>query len=96
MIPYLLSMRLSRHILILFAASALLFVGSSLHAQETEAESSGNRMTDVQFPNTPIPVILLEYERLTGKRVIRDVSIQDRNLSIQTSGQMTYEEAADF
>ncbi len=53
-------------------------------------------MTDVQFPNTPIPVILLEYERLTGKRVIRDTSIQDKTLIIQTSGKMTYSEAAEF
>lgn len=53
-------------------------------------------MTDVQFPNTPIPVILLEYERLTGKRVIRDTSVQDKNLIIQTSGKMTYAEAAEF
>lgn len=53
-------------------------------------------MTDVQFPNTPIPVILLEYERLTGKRVIRDTTVQDKNLIIQTSGKMTYAEAAEF
>lgn len=53
-------------------------------------------MTDVQFPNSPVPIILLEYERLTGKRVIRDSSIQDQSLSIQTSGKMTYAEAAAF
>jgi hypothetical protein len=53
-------------------------------------------MTDVQFPNTPIPVILLEYERLTGKRVIRDTTVQDKNLIIQTSGKMTYPDAAEF
>lgn len=58
--------------------------------------TDGEPMTDVQFPNTPIPVILLEYERLTGKRVIRDTSIQDKNLIIQTSGKMTYPEAAEF
>lgn len=57
---------------------------------------NGVAMTDVQFPNTPIPVILLEYERLTGKRVIRDTAIQDKNLIIQTSGKMTYPEAAEF
>lgn len=56
----------------------------------------GVPMTDVQFPNTPIPQILLEYERLTGKRVIRDTSVQDKNLIIQTSGKMTYPEAAEF
>ena len=58
--------------------------------------ADGEPMTDVQFPNTPIPVILLEYEFLTGKRVIRDTSIQDKNLIIQTSGKMTYPEAAEF
>jgi general secretion pathway protein D len=60
------------------------------------ALEDGEPMTNVQFPNTPIPVILLEYERLTGKRVIRDTSIQDKNLIIQTSGKMTYLEAAEF
>ena len=35
----------------------------------------------IQFPNTAIPVILLEYERLSGKTVIRDSSIQDKTLS---------------
>lgn len=58
--------------------------------------ASGEPMTDVQFPNTPIPVILLEYERLTQTRVIRDTTVQDKNLIIQTSGKMTYAEAAEF
>lgn len=52
--------------------------------------------TSVQFPNTPIPVILLEYENLTGKKVIRDASIQDQTLSIQTSEPMSRVEAAAF
>jgi general secretion pathway protein D len=56
----------------------------------------GEKMVDVQFPNTPIPVILLEYEKLTGKRVIRDTSVQDKNIIVQTSGKMTYAEAAEF
>ncbi len=64
-------------------------------AAPTPSEN-GEPMTDVQFPNTPIPVILLEYERLTGKRVIRDTNVQDKNLIIQTSGKMTYAEAAEF
>ena len=62
----------------------------------TPSANGGEPMTDVQFPNTPIPVILLEYERLTGKRVIRDTSVQDKNLIIQTSGKMSYAEAAEF
>ncbi len=67
---------------------------SAVEAATTNAD--GEPMTDVQFPNTPIPTILLEYERLTGKRVIRDTTVQDKNLIIQTSGKMTYAEAAEF
>jgi len=68
-----------------------------LGAQDTPSPAgSGEAMTNVQFPNTPIPVILLEYERLTGYRIIRDAGIQDKNLSIQTSGKMTHAEAAEF
>ncbi len=76
----------------------LLFVwfatgSSSLAQQQVPANQP---MTNVQFPNTPVPVILLEYERLTGKRVIRDANIQDKTISIQTSGKMSYEDAARF
>ena len=71
--------------------------GSNAATPGSNAATPGSEpMTDVQFPNTPIPVILLEYERLTGKRVIRDTSVQDKNLIIQTSGKMTYAEAAEF
>lgn len=65
-------------------------------ANEAAAAAGEVPMTNVQFPNSPIPIILLEYENLTGTRVIRDASVQDRTLSIQTSGKMTYPEAAEF
>ncbi|MEM9282933.1 MAG: secretin N-terminal domain-containing protein [Verrucomicrobiota bacterium] len=65
-------------------------------SQAQEQIPSNVPTTNVQFPNTPVPVILLEYERLTGKRVIRDANIQDKTISIQTSGKMTYAEAARF
>lgn len=73
----------------------------SLHAQDqdttVDAPQTGTTPTvDVQLPNTPIPVLLLEYERYTGKRVIRDANIQDKTLSVITSGKLTYEEAAEF
>jgi general secretion pathway protein D len=53
-------------------------------------------MVDVQFPNTPIPVIIGFYEELTKTRVIRDLAVQDKNLSVQTSGKMTRADAAEF
>lgn len=79
------------------AVLAALFGLTSLQAQDNATDQSGTTPTvDVQLPNTPIPVILLEYERFTGKRVIRDASIQDKTLSVLTSGKLTYEEAAEF
>jgi len=70
---------------------------TSSQAQDTATDPPGTTpMVDVQLPNTAIPVILLEYERFTGKRVIRDASIQDKTLSVLTSGKMTYAEAAEF
>lgn len=79
------------------APSAAAAANQAESTNPTPVQSAdGEPMTDVQFPNTPIPVILLEYEFLTGKRVIRDTSIQDKNLIIQTSGKMTYPEAAEF
>jgi len=65
--------------------------------QETApSDAPGEDLVTVQFLNTPIPVILLEYERYTGKRVIRDSTIQDQTLSIITSGDLSHEEAAQF
>lgn len=82
------------------AAAAMGLLGllmlCAVEARAQTAPDGDSPLTDVQFPNTPVPVILLEYERLTGRRVIRDANIQDKTLSIQTSGRMTYEEAAEF
>ncbi|MEX2581533.1 MAG: secretin N-terminal domain-containing protein [Verrucomicrobiales bacterium] len=75
----------------------MLALVAPVHSQDRETPAAdGEPMTDVQMPNTPIPMILLEYERLTGNRVIRDANVQDQTLSVQTSGKMTYGEAARF
>jgi len=66
----------------------------SSFAQDQDRDSE--QLVSLQFLSSPIPAILLEYERLTGAQVIRDASIQDRNLSIQTSGKLTRQEAAQF
>jgi general secretion pathway protein D len=91
---------------IALAAFLALWTGISAQAQdpatpapalaEAQGESDGDGMVDVQFPNTPIPVIITFYEDLTGTRVIRDVTVQDKNLSIQTSGRMSKADAADY
>lgn len=87
-------LRLPAFLISCLLLSAWFVTGSSSLAQQQVP--ANQPMTNVQFPNTPVPVILLEYERLTGKRVIRDANIQDKTISIQTSGRMTYEDAARF
>jgi len=78
----------------------LLLITFALIAMPAESQDNARNgdepTTDVQFPNLPIPEILLEYEKWTGKKVIRDSNIQDKTLSIITSGELTYSEAADF
>lgn len=87
----------SRHPFLQAIALVILIGATSLSFLTAQNPAPGNEpMTDVQFPNTPVPIILLEYERLTGKRVIRDSSIQGQSLSIQTSGKMSYSDAAEF
>lgn len=61
-----------------------------------QAEAGEGDLVEVQFPNSAIPVILLAYEDYTGKNVIRDVAVNDRTLTIQTSGEMTRAKAAEF
>ena len=53
---------------------------STALGQQQQTQAAAGNTTTVQFPNSPIPVILLEYERLTGTTVIRDGSVQDQNL----------------
>lgn len=65
-------------------------------AETNVPEVSADGMVTVQFPNTPIPIILLAYEEWTGKTVIRDTSIQDKSMIVQTSKEMTKEQAARF
>jgi type II secretion system protein D len=85
---------------ILFLCCLLLLLLQPAVAQDDNAAdgpgNSAEDKVDVQFPNTAIPQILLFYEMITGKKVIRDSNIQDKTLSVITSGELTYAEAADF
>ncbi|MEO0378610.1 MAG: secretin N-terminal domain-containing protein, partial [Cyanobacteria bacterium P01_A01_bin.17] len=44
----------------------------------------------------PIPLILNEYEELTGKRIVRDNAVLGGSLSIETTRKLTRKEAARF
>lgn len=60
----------------------------------------GNTATDdkitISFPNIPLPVILAEYENLTGKLIVRDSAVLGASLSIETQKELTPAEAAQF
>ncbi len=63
--------------------------------QDAAAEAADG--VSIQFPNADInKLILPEYERLTGRKVIRDNSILGATISIETSGVLPREKAADF
>lgn len=86
-------------VLAVLALAIILFSPKQSMGQQTTADKAASgkaQTTIVQFPNTPVPVILLEYERLSGKTIIRDASIQDKTLIIQTSKEMSYADAALF
>lgn len=87
-------LRLSASLSLCLSLSLWVTLVGQISAQQQAPASQP--MTNVQFPNTPVPVILLEYERITGKRIIRDANIQDKTISIQTSGKMSYADAARF
>lgn len=63
----------------------------SVEAQQTEPEK-----IVISFPNMPLPVILGEYEQLTGFRIVKDNAVLGASLSIETQQELTPNEAAEF
>src|SRR5437762_2341532 len=50
----------------------------------------------VQFPNAPVRDVMDAYQKLTGKRVIRDPAVEQATVTIETPGMLTKNEAVDF
>lgn len=53
-------------------------------------------MVDIQWVNFPMPQILLEYEKLTGKKIVRDINIEAVSFTIETTGQLPKDKAIEF
>ena len=70
------------------------FFGTLSNAQQRIP--GANDLVTIQFPNTPLPFILIEFEKLTGKRIVRDTGLETATLTIETSRPMTKSEAAEF
>lgn len=51
---------------------------------------------ELQYVNVPLPEILLGYEELTGKKIIRDVNTEGMQMTIETTGKLPKAEAIEF
>ncbi len=76
---------------------ALLLVAGSVPVHGQDAAAADEEGISIQFPNADInTAILTEYERLTGRKVIRDNAIIGATISIETSGELPRARAAEF
>lgn len=76
-----------------FELLLLVFSFSGLSAQEMD---SGEASLLVSFPNAPVTAILPYYEKLSGKKIVRDVNLGATNISIVTDARLTRTEALKF
>jgi general secretion pathway protein D len=76
-----------------FILLALIFSFGGLTAQERD---SGEASLLVSFPNAPVSAILPYYEKLSGKKIVRDVNLGATNISIVTDARLTKSEAIRF
>ena len=77
-----------------------LLIFGVLFAQFSAAQRPLVRKTEgtlqLNFPNTPVSAILPYYEKLTGKKIIRDGNLEGINVSITSDSKLTKEEAIRF
>lgn len=50
----------------------------------------------IQYPNTPLTQILLDYEEWTGLKIIRDANIEAVTVTIETTGELPKEQAIRY
>jgi general secretion pathway protein D len=78
---------------IAFVLLALIFSFCGTSAQEMD---SGEASLLLSFPNAPVTAILPYYEKLSGKKIVRDVNLGATNISIVTDARLTKSEALRF
>ncbi|HEY5892727.1 MAG TPA: secretin N-terminal domain-containing protein [Chthoniobacterales bacterium] len=52
-----------------------------------------DEMVTLNYPDTPVPAILLLYEQFSGKRLIKDATLAGANVSLNVAEQVTKREA---
>ena len=68
----------------------------SFSAVLAEEAARGEEPLMVNFPNAPVTAILPYYEKLSGKKIIRDGNLGATNISIVTDSRLTKTEALQF
>lgn len=62
----------------------------------TPAGQPGSDSIIIQYPNTPLTQILLDYEEWTGLKIIRDANIEAVTVTIETTGELPKEQAIRY
>jgi general secretion pathway protein D len=76
-----------------YLAVALFLTTTLLRAQPAPAEPNKESKVSINFPGTSVAEVLLFYETLTGKKIIRDSNLAGPDLVITVAQQVTREEA---
>lgn len=76
----------------LLIAALLLHGLAALRAQQEPAPSNEGTIS-IQFPHTSVAEVLTVYEKLTGKRLIRDSNLSGPELSIMVTDPVPHKEA---
>ncbi len=62
----------------------------------SQVSPAGTDTVRIEFPNSPVAAILPYYEKLTGKRIIRDAKLEGAELSVTSPEPLTQMEAVSF
>ncbi len=89
-----------------FAALAAILLATPISSPRTEAQTSFGKGSEtgaterpsvmVQFPNAPVDAILPFYQKLTGKRLIKDANLTGGMLSIYSAAPLTRRDAISY
>lgn len=58
--------------------------------------NTDDELIDLQYINVPMPQILLLYEDLTGKKIIRDINVEAVTFTLETTGKLPKKKAIEF
>ena len=76
--------------------AALLLPGLAVLKAQQDSAPSNEETISIQFPHTSVAEVLTVYEKLTGKRLIRDSNLSGPELSIMVTDPVPHKEAVSL